>query len=48
MMKRFKYKIISSEYLNEERLNRFGRDGWELAGITSVGVYKKYHFKREL
>jgi hypothetical protein len=33
--------------LNEEELNKFGAEGWELGGILSQGNQAHYYFKRQ-
>lgn len=45
----WQYKVLTSETgqtISEEELNRFGKEGWELAAVLPLGSSVHFYFKR--
>jgi hypothetical protein len=38
--------LSTEQLLNEEELNKFGEQGWELAGVVTSGASAHFYFKR--
>lgn len=48
-MKKFEYKVEMFDCLVEQKLNKFGQEGWELVALFSPGDgYTHCFFKREI
>ena len=47
----WEYKHVTrgsrAQALDDEELNALGREGWELAGVVTVGRTTHFYFKRE-
>ena len=38
--------LNTEQMLNEEELNKFGEQGWELVGVVTNGATAHFYFKR--
>ena len=52
-MKMFQYKILEKKIfkktiINEENINRLGKQGWELVSLYNESGVTKAYFKKEL
>ena len=52
-MKMFQYKILENKFfkkaiINEENINRLGKQGWELVSLYNESGITKAYFKIEL
>lgn len=49
-MKRFEYKTVCFNYLTDDDLDNYGKEGWELVSVVPSHDYEDstFYFKREI